>query len=279
MRSVQRHNLAAILYLLLLLPGPTMARQQPAPYFSQHSFLHFDDENGLPSNDVTGFYEDVNGYCWFTTQFGLVRFDGKNFLHFFSGNVLTLGSNRVAGLSGDGKGNLFFTSEGGGVHKIEGDGRIQYLPGAAIGNNFLMGNHGYVLDLRPYRRNAVDSIRMMQEPLLGRGSFVTQEFYPEANGNAWFLGATGISYYQQGHCQWVDSINYNVVKHFYTHQALFVVDTIGNIEVYQAGVKTKLRFQLSNMLSALKEKGRPDLNKARFSPTKLACSSGMVITC
>jgi signal transduction histidine kinase len=241
-----------------------MARQQPAPYFAHHSFLHFDDENGLPANDVTGFYEDVNGYCWFTTQFGLVRFDGKHFRHFFTGNVPTLISNRVFGLSGDRKGSLFFASEGGGVHKIEGDGQIQYVPGVTTGYNFLMGNHGYVLDIRPYLNNAGDSARLMGEPLAGKESFVNQEFYPEANGNAWFVGSTGISYYQQGHCQWVDSINYKTAKHFYTHQALFVVDSLGAIQVYQAGVKTNHRFLLSDILSTLKEKGPPDLTKARF---------------
>lgn len=48
--------------------------------FSQtHSFRHFTTEDGLPSSEVHDVVQDDNGYMWFATDRGLVRFDGYDF--------------------------------------------------------------------------------------------------------------------------------------------------------------------------------------------------------
>jgi len=43
----------------------------------------FDRTDGLPSNDVVGFFEDINGFLWLSTSYGLSRFNKVNsFINF-----------------------------------------------------------------------------------------------------------------------------------------------------------------------------------------------------
>lgn len=68
--------------------------QQPLPagYWVQH----FTDENGLPQNSVKAILRDRNGFIWLTTEAGLVRFDGHNFLTFDRSDI-PISSNRIRG--------------------------------------------------------------------------------------------------------------------------------------------------------------------------------------
>ena len=44
------------------------------------SLQHYTDENGLPQNSVTNLAFDNAGFLWFSTNMGLVRFDGRSFM-------------------------------------------------------------------------------------------------------------------------------------------------------------------------------------------------------
>lgn len=44
-----------------------------------YSITHYNSDNALPQNSITGMAFDKNGFLWLTTQMGIVRFDGKNF--------------------------------------------------------------------------------------------------------------------------------------------------------------------------------------------------------
>jgi signal transduction histidine kinase len=52
----------------------------------QFSVLHFTDEHGLPQNSVKFIAEGGDGFMWMTTEDGVVRFDGRQFLT-FNGNI------------------------------------------------------------------------------------------------------------------------------------------------------------------------------------------------
>jgi signal transduction histidine kinase len=52
--------------------------QNPGSY----SVKHYSDVNGLPQNSVKSIAKDDAGYLWLTTEDGLTRFDGDNFMRF-----------------------------------------------------------------------------------------------------------------------------------------------------------------------------------------------------
>lgn len=62
---------------------------------------HSADENILPQNSVKSIIKDKNGFIWLSTESGIVRYDGKNFLVFDTNNVPGLGSNRMFRFQGN----------------------------------------------------------------------------------------------------------------------------------------------------------------------------------
>ncbi|WP_166437324.1 sensor histidine kinase [Niastella caeni] len=51
-----------------------------------YSITHYNSDNALPQNSITGMAFDKNGFLWLTTQMGIVRFDGKNFREYNTQN-------------------------------------------------------------------------------------------------------------------------------------------------------------------------------------------------
>lgn len=250
--------------LSIVCPVALIARQQPPPYFDRHYVTHYDDSSGLFSNDITGFFEDLNGYFWFTTQNGLVKFDGRHFRHFDKDNVSGLTSNRFYSLNSDAKDHVYFADEKAGVHKIDSSGQLSSVPGLKARHNFLMSRHGYLFDMRPYLKTTEDSTRIIKELRATKHDLAMHEFYPDAAGNAWFLSAHDISYFKQGHFEPVDNYDRDVNAHFYIGNTLFAVDPDGNIRAYTAGKNTGIPLSLQSILAPFNEKGRPDIRQARF---------------
>lgn len=60
------------LFFLAHLPG----RSQ------QLNYVHYDTKDGLAGSTVYGVTQDIDGFIWFATDFGVSRFDGKRFRNF-----------------------------------------------------------------------------------------------------------------------------------------------------------------------------------------------------
>ena len=82
---------------------------------AQYRFDHWTADNGLPQNSVRGIVQAQDGYLWFTTFDGLVRFDGVRFTVFNKSNSPGITSNRFVQLFEDRFGDLWATMETGGV--------------------------------------------------------------------------------------------------------------------------------------------------------------------
>ena len=82
---------------------------------AQSRFDHWTAQNGLPQNSVRAVMQTRDGYLWFTTFDGLVRFDGVRFTVFNKSNSPGLPSNRFVRLFEDRFGDLWATLEGGEV--------------------------------------------------------------------------------------------------------------------------------------------------------------------
>src|SRR5262245_15531411 len=83
--------------------------------FTQHRFDSWTTENGLPQSSVNSILQTRDGFLWFTTFGGLVRYDGVRFQVFNTGNTKGLRSGRFISLHEDRAGNLWINTEGQGV--------------------------------------------------------------------------------------------------------------------------------------------------------------------
>ena len=75
-------------------------------------------EDGLPQNTVPAIVQASDGYLWFGTELGLVRFDGQRFTVFDRSNTPELKSNLVDALVEDRAKNLWIGTNGGGLTRL-----------------------------------------------------------------------------------------------------------------------------------------------------------------
>lgn len=104
---------------------------------AQYRYDTWTTDNGLPQNGVRQITQTPDGYLWFTTFDGLVRFDGVRFTSFSTGNTKGIINNRFTGLYGDKDGTLYATTMEDGVLTIYRDGTFtsytsQQVPGLYI---------------------------------------------------------------------------------------------------------------------------------------------------
>ena len=92
--------------LFLLLVSTTRA---------QYRFDFWTNEDGLPQNSVYSILQTRDGFVWFTTLDGLVRFDGIEFKVFNRGNSPGLTSNRLISLFAEDDNTLWVGTEDGGL--------------------------------------------------------------------------------------------------------------------------------------------------------------------
>jgi ligand-binding sensor domain-containing protein/signal transduction histidine kinase len=93
--------------VVLLTPFPSVQAQNRIDIWTT--------DNGLPQNSVTGLTQTPDGYIWFTTNDGLVRFDGVQFKVFNKSNTPEITTNRMAGAFADKSGRLWMQIEDGGT--------------------------------------------------------------------------------------------------------------------------------------------------------------------
>jgi ligand-binding sensor domain-containing protein/signal transduction histidine kinase len=80
---------------------------------AQYQFDVWNSENGLPQNSVNGILQTRDGYLWFATFDGLVRYDGERLTIFDRGNTEGIVSNRFSALFEDRESNLWIGTEDG----------------------------------------------------------------------------------------------------------------------------------------------------------------------
>jgi len=72
-------------------------------------------DNGLPQNSITGLTQTPDEYLWFTTNDGLVRFDGNRFTIYNKSNSPQITTNRLGAAFADKSGRMWFHAEDGGI--------------------------------------------------------------------------------------------------------------------------------------------------------------------
>ncbi|RZS74532.1 sensor histidine kinase [Pseudobacter ginsenosidimutans] len=92
-----------IYWFLLLWSIQGTATAQLQRYFGKR----YDTDNGLPQNSVSHIGFDRGGFCWLSTQMGLVRFDGNNFKVYGEQDFPQAQTSRVYDVRADREGNLW----------------------------------------------------------------------------------------------------------------------------------------------------------------------------
>lgn len=116
-------------FLLLVLFSP------PAAASPDSRFDVWTTDNGLPQNSIYSIIQTHDGYIWFTTFGGLVRYDGVRFTVFDKASAPGLSSSRFTSLFEDAAGTLWAGTEKDGVVKYSGRGFITYTTNDGLPSN------------------------------------------------------------------------------------------------------------------------------------------------
>lgn len=103
---------------------------------AQYRFDSWTTDNGLPQNGVRSITQTPDGYLWFTTLDGLVRFDGVKFTVFNKSNSKGIISNRFWHAKAFDDGSIWAATEGGDLTIYRNSEFVSYpadkIPGVQI---------------------------------------------------------------------------------------------------------------------------------------------------
>lgn len=117
--------------------GPRADRAKN-PGARRYRFDSWTADNGLPQNSVYSILQTRDGYLWFTTLDGLVRYDGVQFKVFNKGNTHGIESNRFTWLTEDDNGDLWAGTEDGGLTRYS-EGRFRsYAEADNLPSNWIL---------------------------------------------------------------------------------------------------------------------------------------------
>jgi ligand-binding sensor domain-containing protein len=105
-----------ILFFLLILIGYGTSAQQFV-----NGFKRFGEAEGVPNANNYKIFESSDHFLWLSTEAGLYRFDGYQFTPYFSkkNDSTTLSSNVIGDIEEDRFGNLWVSTFGKGVNKLD----------------------------------------------------------------------------------------------------------------------------------------------------------------
>jgi signal transduction histidine kinase/CheY-like chemotaxis protein/ligand-binding sensor domain-containing protein len=100
---------------------------EPTKTLTQYVHENWQQEDGLPENDVSVIVQTRDGYIWLGTEEGLVRFDGIRFTVFDQSNTPELKSFYIRTLLEGRDGSLWIGTDAGGVYRLK-DGKFNGYP-------------------------------------------------------------------------------------------------------------------------------------------------------
>src|SRR5579883_2112001 len=108
---------------LLILWGLQVFALDPRYALEHYGYQAWQTDEGLPQNTVHAVLQTRDGFMWFATEAGLVRFDGAQFTVFDKSNTPQFTSGVVNGLLEDKGGQLWVSTADGVVVLKEGEFR------------------------------------------------------------------------------------------------------------------------------------------------------------
>ena len=106
-------SLTVVLLLLVSASNRSVSALDPKKLLTQYSHNVWQIEDGLPQNSVTAIAQTQDGYLWFGTEEGLVRFDGVHFTVFNKRNTEQFLNHVITALSVSRDGSLWIGTSAG----------------------------------------------------------------------------------------------------------------------------------------------------------------------
>jgi signal transduction histidine kinase/ligand-binding sensor domain-containing protein len=106
---------------------------------AQDRLDHWTADDGLPQNTIFALLQTRDGYLWFTTLDGLVRYDGVRFTVFARGQISGLASNRFNNLCEDAAGDLWIGTEDGGLTRYRSGRFTTYTRRDGLPSDYIRG--------------------------------------------------------------------------------------------------------------------------------------------
>src|SRR5688572_24223004 len=111
-------------FFLLCLALPPALRSQEIP------FRKLTVEDGLANSVVYRIYQDAKGYLWFSTDYGLSKYDGFEFKNFYRSGGLS--SNYIMSVTEDSAETKWISCYAGGIASLDKNGTISTLPNSPL---------------------------------------------------------------------------------------------------------------------------------------------------
>ena len=192
---------AAVVILLLcavLLPAQDQQTRRP---LSQYVHDHWTEKDGLPQNGVYRLMQSRDGYIWFGSEEGLVRFDGVRFTVFDRTNTRGIKSAWIRFLLKDEEGGVWISysanSGTGAARYIDGTVR-DYSTKDGLRSNNVWGVHGTRDSSKWFIHGAGGITRYKDGVMSGYGraeglpSDTVYAVSDDSKGNLWFATPRGI---------------------------------------------------------------------------------------
>lgn len=158
--------------------------------FGQYHFDSWTTDDGLPQNGLRKITQTPDGFLWFTTFDGLVRFDGVQFRTFGKGNTKGIINNRFTELYGDKDGTLYAATTEDGVLTIYRNGVFSSYSSEQVPGR-------YVQTIKPDKNGEVrflvldDDLTSFSWYFLREGTFVFSEKISKTNVKIEYQGRSG----------------------------------------------------------------------------------------
>lgn len=176
----------------------------------QYRFDTWTTDNGLPQNGVRQITQTPEGYLWFTTFDGLVRFDGVQFTTFNKSNTRGIINNRFTGLYGDKDGTLYATTMEDGILTIYRDGVFTSMTSDQVPGRYIDAiEPGPDGELR-FRSEETGPTRSWYRLKDGVFEFIENQdktpaevVYTGGSGTRWSITSTGVTATRDGRSTYV----------------------------------------------------------------------------
>ena len=165
----------SLLLCLIIFAGALSARAA-----EQFGFDTWTTDDGLPQNGVRSIAQTPDGYLWFTTFDGLVRFDGLRFTTFNKSNTVGILNNRFSYLFADLDGTLYATTSEDGTLTIYRNGEFKSYTSDEVPGHYIQS----------IKRDSTGELKFLSEDnsrksktwyYLRSGQFVAADVMPPVN--------------------------------------------------------------------------------------------------